>query len=117
MNKDNCDTVSSCSLFKEKLHQVTLGIHSFPTRPLLQTIDLNAFLIEHEKYLRSFIGSSVNLLYLLAPDIPPIQAIPDQLKELIGIFLSNANKTMPRGGQLLLQTTEVVLSSEEEMSL
>src|SRR5207244_7224550 len=45
--------------------------------------------------------------------VPDIHARSEQLKQLLGIFLSNAKKAMALGGQLLLQTAEVKLPAGE----
>jgi two-component system cell cycle sensor histidine kinase/response regulator CckA len=86
---------------------------SMTTTPMIGTlaekIDLNAFLLNNDKDFRSFLGPTINLRYSLASNTPEILVDKDQFKQLMAIFLSNARKAMPNGGQLLLQTKDVVL--------
>ncbi|SRR5258708_2816133 len=80
-----------------------------PVSYLLKNVDLNMFLEEHFQAFKDFLGSSVNLRYSLASKAPFIEGDLDELARLLDIFLSNAKKAMPHGGQLLIQTREVVM--------
>src|SRR5262249_619287 len=86
---------------------------SLPPKPPLVRTDLNAFLLSNDKEFRTFLGPSINLRYSLASSTPEIEANAEELKRLIGIFLSNAKKAMVHGGQLLLQTKDVSLADPD----
>src|SRR5262245_29520277 len=77
------------------------------------TLDLKAFLLSHDSEFRALLGPTINLRYSLTPEPVPIEADPKQLHELVIIFLANAKKAMLHGGQLLLQTRDVLLSDTE----
>jgi len=79
----------------------------------MTNINLNQFLADHDKAFREVIGPTVNLRYSLGPNVPLIEAESGPLLELLTIFLSNAKKAMPNGGQLLVQTSQVALSEPE----
>lgn len=79
----------------------------------LQKMDLNEFLSASETEFKKLLGHSINLRYSLRPNAPQIDANQELLRELMAIFLANAKKSMPHGGQLLLQTSEVVLPATE----
>lgn len=93
------------STFEKPGSAITPSAH-----PVLEQLDLNTFLSGREKEFRELLGSSINLRCSLSLNAPHIEASPSLLAELLNIFLKNARKAMPHGGQLLLQTAEVVLS-------
>jgi len=72
-------------------------------------VDLNDFLKQSETEFKAFLGPNINLRYSLSIQLPPFLADKAQLKQLMFIFLSNAKKAMPQGGQLLLHTRETVI--------
>jgi two-component system cell cycle sensor histidine kinase/response regulator CckA len=76
-------------------------------------VDLNSFLLERQAHFKSSLGPSINLRYSLASSAPPIAGDIEQLESVLDVFLSNAKKAMPHGGQLLIQTREVIMPENE----
>jgi two-component system, cell cycle sensor histidine kinase and response regulator CckA len=88
-----------------------------PSSPLvLQRMSLNGLLKECEAEFKEFLGPTINLRYSLTAGIPDIDGDREQLRQLLSIFLSNAKKAMPYGGQLLLQTQDVPPPDTEPFS-
>jgi two-component system cell cycle sensor histidine kinase/response regulator CckA len=83
---------------------------------LLKNVDLNGLLQDHEENYKLILGPSINLRYSLASNPTPIEGDIEPLEQLIEIFLVNAKKAMPHGGQLLIQTREVVMPDTEGFS-
>jgi two-component system cell cycle sensor histidine kinase/response regulator CckA len=73
----------------------------------IHPIDLNVLLRECEMEFKEFLGPSINTRFTLTAGVPNIEGQKDQLRQLLFIFLSNAKKAMPYGGQLLIHTEEV----------
>jgi two-component system, cell cycle sensor histidine kinase and response regulator CckA len=99
--------------FRFSSREATMPVLSpLPAVQLVKT-DLNAFLQKHENHFREILGPTINLRYSFAGNASEIEADHSSLLRLLDIFLSNAKKAMPHGGQLLLQTREVVMPETE----
>src|SRR5258708_7096319 len=74
-----------------------------------ELLDLNAVVSGVEKLLRRTIGENVEFVAALAPDLPSVRADPGQLEQVFLNLAVNARDAMPRGGRLVLETTDVRL--------
>jgi signal transduction histidine kinase len=69
-----------------------------------EVLDLNAVVADHARLLRPLVGENIELRTELAPDLPPVQASPGQLLQILLNLAANARDAMPQGGALTLAT-------------
>jgi PAS domain S-box-containing protein len=72
-------------------------------------LDLNGAIANMEKMLRRLIGENITLRSALSPDLGQVMADPGRIEQVIMNLAVNARDAMPRGGQLLLETSNVLL--------
>ncbi|MFQ5528114.1 MAG: ATP-binding protein [Thermoanaerobaculia bacterium] len=77
----------------------------------LQALDLNHAVVEVEALLRRLIGEDLRLELSLDPEVPPIQADPAQVEQVIVNLAANARDAMPRGGVLTIETSQTDLAA------
>jgi len=85
-----------------------LLVFSRKTKPEFTPVNVNDILIETlflSEYQMRLRGITVNLS--LSPDLLPVSADPEQLKQAFLNLLLNAQDAMPQGGQLRLETQNV----------
>ena len=86
---------------------------AFSRRQLMQPqrVSLNDVVLDMSRMLRRLIGEDVELKQVLAENLPPVKADPGQIEQVIANLAVNARDAMPEGGELLLETSLVVLDS------
>jgi PAS domain S-box-containing protein len=72
-----------------------------------QLLNMNEVINNLEKMLRRLIGEDITLVTNLAPDLGQIKTDPGQMEQVLMNLAVNARDAMPRGGQLILETTNV----------
>jgi len=89
-------------------------ILAFSRKQVLETkpLNLNEVVVEFEKMLQRLIGEDINLKTILAPELPPVQADPAQIEQILMNLAVNARDAMPRGGTLAIETGSVVLDEQ-----
>jgi len=70
----------------------------------LEAVDLDEFIDESRQFLERAIGEQVALVTELAGDLPPVEADPNQLQQVIMNLLINARDAMPDGGRVVVRT-------------
>jgi len=76
-----------------------------PTRSVV--MDLNEVVRHLTPMFSRLLGSAIRLETDLSPDLPPVQADPSQIEQIIANLLINARDAMPAGGHVLVRTLPV----------
>jgi PAS domain S-box-containing protein len=74
-----------------------------------QIVSLNEVVAGMDELLRRTIHENINLEIKLAPDLWPIKVDPVQIEQVILNLAVNARDAMPDGGQLIIETANLVL--------
>jgi PAS domain S-box-containing protein len=95
----------------DRAGMLTHQLLAFSRKQVLQPVvlDPNGAIADVEKMLRRLIGENISLHAALSPDLGQVMADPGQIEQVILNLAVNARDAMPRGGQLLLETKNVLL--------
>jgi two-component system, cell cycle sensor histidine kinase and response regulator CckA len=87
---------------------------AFSRKQVLQPriLDLNHLIRENTKMLCRLIGEDIELIATLEPNLRKIKADPGQIEQVIINLAVNARDAMPKGGKLLIETSNIELSEE-----
>jgi PAS domain S-box-containing protein len=86
---------------------------AFSRRQVLQpkTIDLNAIVLGLDKLLRRLIDEAIEMVTCCGSNAGNVKADPAQIEQVIMNLVVNARDAMPRGGRLIIETSNVELDS------
>ncbi|MEO7358750.1 MAG: PAS domain S-box protein [Gemmatimonadaceae bacterium] len=93
---------------------LTRQLLAFSRRQLLEPkiINLNETVADVEKMLRRLIGEDVLLASNLDASLQPVRVDPGQIEQVLVNLAVNARDAMPHGGQLTIETRNVVWTEE-----
>jgi nitrogen-specific signal transduction histidine kinase/ActR/RegA family two-component response regulator len=74
-----------------------------------QVLDLNMVVAEMDKMLQRVISEDIDLKTILTPDLWPVKVDPTQIEQVIINLAVNARDAMPGGGQLTIETANVII--------
>ena len=77
-----------------------------------QVLNLNTVVTNMDKMLPRIIGEHIELATVLTPDLWSIKADPSQIEQIIVNLAVNASDAMPDGGQLTIETANVIIDQD-----
>jgi signal transduction histidine kinase len=96
---------------------MTRQLLAFSRMQVLQprVIDLNGVVSDLGKMLPRLIGEHIEYSFVADPNLAPVTADPGQIEQVILNLAANARDAMPRGGQLNVSTTNLLINEVEAM--
>jgi Signal transduction histidine kinase regulating C4-dicarboxylate transport system len=109
--KQNAELIGKAG---EQAAALTRQLLAFSRKQILQpkVIDLNTLVVEMEKLLRRVIGERFDLQSHPDAKNGRVKADPSQLEQVVLNLGVNARDAMPRGGRLIIRTTNVTLDHQ-----
>ncbi|MEW5959904.1 MAG: PAS domain S-box protein [Chloroflexota bacterium] len=88
---------------------------AFSRKQMIQpeVLNLNGLVMDLMTLLKRVISENIHSETKLDPDLWPLKVDPHQIEQIILNLAVNAQDAMPDGGSLILETANVVLTSEE----
>lgn len=77
-----------------------------------KVLNLNLVVVDMGAMLQRVIGENIQLKMMLSPDLWSVKVDPAQIEQIIANLAVNARDAMPDGGQLTIETGNVVLDSD-----
>jgi two-component system cell cycle sensor histidine kinase/response regulator CckA len=98
----------------QRARDLTRQLLAFSRRQMMrpEVLDLGEVVRGVEPMLRRVLGEDIELTISLAQPTPLVKADPGQLQQIIMNLVVNARDAMPGGGQLWIETADVVLDEE-----
>jgi hypothetical protein len=82
-----------------------------------QAVNLNELVKNMENLLRRSIGEQIELVAHFDPDLANVKADPGQIEQVILNLALNARDAMPRGGRLVIDTTNISVTQGSALAL
>ena len=94
--------------------QLTKQLLRFSRRDVVapRVLDLNQIVGDLSPMLQRIIGENIELKPVLAKDLWHVKADPSQMDQVVINLAVNARDAMPQGGQLIIETANVVLDED-----
>lgn len=105
------DKLSQIRQAAERASSLTQQLLAFGRKQVLEMklVNLNEVIEGFEEMLRRLIGEDVEIVTELSPSIGVVKADPGQIEQILMNLAVNARDAMPRGGNLTIETFEVVV--------
>jgi PAS domain S-box-containing protein len=103
--------IAEIELAAERAASLTRQLLAFSRRQVLQPqhVELNQVIRGVEKLLRRLIREDIELVTSLAPDLATVYADHGQLEQVLVNLVVNARDAQPRGGRIVIATSNVEL--------
>jgi PAS domain S-box-containing protein len=98
----------------ERAATLTRQLLAFSRKQLIapKILNLNTVISGVVKMLRRLVGEDISIITDLAPALDVVFADPGQIEQVLMNLVTNARDAMPQGGQLNIQTRNVIIGSE-----
>ncbi|HWO37695.1 MAG TPA: PAS domain S-box protein [Candidatus Acidoferrum sp.] len=95
----------------QRAASLTRQLLAFSRKQVLtpKVLDLNTVVAETSKMLLRLLGEDVELITKLSPTLDHVKADPTQIEQVIMNLAINARDAMPKGGKLIIETTNAEL--------
>ena len=95
----------------ERAAVLTRQLLAFSRQQILEmrVLNLDKVIANMEGLLRRLLGEDVELVVVSTPDLGRVKADPGQLEQVIANLAVNARDAMPQGGQLTIETHNVIV--------
>ncbi len=113
VRRRNVDEIKKAA---DRAANLTRQLLAFSRKQIMQprVLNLNDVVREIDKMVRRLIGEDVDVRADLDPVLGSIKADPGQIEQVIMNLVVNSRDAMPRGGRLLLQTSNIKLEEASE---
>ncbi len=103
--------IGEISKAADRAAALTRQLLAFSRKQVLEpkVLDLNAIVTEMDKMLRRLIREDIELVSLPAEGLGRVKADPGQVEQILMNLVVNARDAMPHGGNLTIETGNVVL--------
>jgi PAS domain S-box-containing protein len=87
---------------------------AFSRKQVLQpkTLDLNAIVLNMDKLLRRLMDDNIEMTTSVVETLGKVKADPAQIEQVIMNLVVNARDAMPKGGRIVLETSDVELDAD-----
>ncbi len=98
----------------ERATSLTRQLLAFSRKQLqeLKLVDLNAIVTGLDRLLKPLVGEGIHLNYRLASDLGRTRADSGQMEQVIMNLVVNAKDAMPAGGEIKIESCNIVLGEE-----
>src|SRR5207247_7950006 len=113
-DKTTHDGLSEIKNAGERAAALTRQLLAFSRKQILQPkiINLNSLVTDLSKLLRRLIGEDIEFVISPCRDLGRINADPGQVEQVLMNLVVNARDAMPRGGKLVIETSNVELDQK-----
>src|ERR1022692_1919418 len=118
MEPDRVDALKDVVKASKAAAQLTRQLLVFSRKQTMQSqvFNLNEVVSNLIKMLRRVIGEHIELKWRPATSLPQMEGDPGMLEQVLLNLAVNARDAMPKGGELLVQTEAVTLTSDQAKS-
>jgi PAS domain S-box-containing protein len=104
-------SVAEITRAAERAASLTRQLLAFSRKQILEhrVINLNAVFSSMENMLQRLLGEDIELILALDPQVAAVKTDPGQMEQVIMNLAVNARDAMPRGGKLIIETSNVYL--------